>query len=62
MSGRAGRRGKDKKGVVITMMDQNTDVQKFWKMLKTQSKNDPLISQFNITYNMLMNTLMMEGM
>lgn len=31
-------------------------------MLKTQSKNDPLISQFNITYNMLINTLMMEGM
>lgn len=44
MSGRAGRRGKDKKGIVITMLDKNTDVGKFWKMLKSQSKNDPLIS------------------
>ena len=62
MSGRAGRRGKDKKGIVITMLDQNAEIQKFWAMLKNQSKNDPLISQFNISYNMLLNTLMMEGL
>ena len=61
MSGRAGRRGKDTKGIVITMLDQNSEVDKFWKMLKSQSKNDPLISQFNVTYNMLLNTLLLEG-
>ncbi len=62
MSGRAGRRGKDKKGIIITMLDPNTDIPKFWKMMKSQSKNDPLISQFNVSYNMLINTLLMEGM
>lgn len=31
-------------------------------MLTTQSKNDPLLSQFTISYNMLLNTLLMEGM
>lgn len=62
MSGRAGRRNTDKKGIVITMLDKGTDVSKFWKMLKSQSKDDPLISQFSISYNMLINTLLMEGM
>ena len=62
MSGRAGRRNTDKKGIVITMLDKGTDVSKFWKMLKAQSTNDPLISQFSISYNMLINTLLMEGM
>ena len=62
MSGRAGRIGKDPKGQVIIMLDQNTEINKFWKMLTTQSKNDPLLSQFTISYNMLLNTLLMEGM
>ncbi len=35
---------------------------KYQKLLQSQSKNDPLISQFRVSYNMLINTLVMEGM
>ena len=61
MSGRAGRRGKDKKGVVITMVDESTNMQQYGLMLNTESKNDPLISQFDISYNMLLNSFLLEG-
>ncbi len=33
MSGRAGRRGKDTSGIVITMLDPQTDVGKYQKLL-----------------------------
>ena len=62
MSGRAGRRGKDTSGIVITMLEPQTDVSKYQKLLSSQSKNDPLLSQFKVSYNMLINTLVMEGM
>ena len=61
MSGRAGRRGKDKRGVVITMVDESTDMKQYSLMLNTESKHDPLISQFDISYNMLLNSFLLEG-
>lgn len=61
MSGRAGRRGKDKRGVVITMVDESTDMKQYNLMLNSQSKHDPLISQFDISYNMLLNSFLLEG-
>lgn len=61
MSGRAGRRGKDKKGVVITMVDDSTNMKQYELMLRTESKHDPLISQFDVSYNMLLNAFMLEG-
>lgn len=62
MSGWAGRWGKDTFGIVITMLEPQSDVAKYQRLLQSQSKNDPLISQFKISYNMLINTLVMEGM
>ena len=44
MSGRAGRRGIDKKGVIITMLDEKTDLKSYITMFKTMGKYDPLIS------------------
>jgi len=58
MSGRAGRRGKDDRGVVIQMMDE--------KMEPTVCKGilygdpDPLNSSYRISYNMLLNMLRVE--
>ena len=44
MSGRAGRRGKDVKGVIITMLDQKSDLPSFWDILSQQSLKSPLVS------------------
>ncbi|KAK0401843.1 hypothetical protein QR680_016005 [Steinernema hermaphroditum] len=59
MSGRAGRRGKDDRGLVILMVDQQmgSDVAK--QVIK--GKTDPLDSQFRLTYNMVLNLLRVEG-
>ena len=60
MSGRAGRRGLDDRGVVVLMMDESmpTDVAK--SMIKGSA--DTLNSSFHIGYNMLLNTLRVEGL
>jgi superfamily II RNA helicase len=62
MAGRAGRRGTDKKGVVIIMADPKVETKKLKKLLTNQSKNDPLNSQFSVSYNMMLNSLLMEEM
>ncbi|KAK7081865.1 Exosome RNA helicase MTR4 [Halocaridina rubra] len=58
MSGRAGRRGKDDKGIVIMMVDEklNTSVVKNL----VHGKADPINSAFHLTYNMVLNLLRVE--
>ena len=58
MSGRAGRRGKDDKGIVIMMLDEkmNTSVVKNL----VQGRADPINSAFHLTYNMVLNLLRVE--
>ncbi len=58
MSGRAGRRGLDDRGSVITMVDQATDLEAVREMLRGSA--DELNSRFHLSYNMLLNCNRME--
>ena len=58
MSGRAGRRGLDDKGITILMVDEKMDQEIAKGMLKGHSL--PLISSFHLGYNMLLNATRME--
>uniref|UniRef100_A0A1I8EYN4 Superkiller viralicidic activity 2-like 2 n=1 Tax=Wuchereria bancrofti TaxID=6293 RepID=A0A1I8EYN4_WUCBA len=60
MSGRAGRRGKDDRGLVILMVDQQMG-QDVAKQIIKGGAPDPLNSQFRLTYNMVLNLLRVEG-
>jgi superfamily II RNA helicase len=54
MAGRAGRRGLDKEGFVFAMIDkQKDDINKIIKL--TQGDSEPIISQFSISPNMVLN-------
>ena len=58
MSGRAGRRGIDEKGITILMVDEKMDTEVAKSMLKGHS--DPLNSSFHLCYNMLINSMRIE--
>ena len=58
MSGRAGRRGLDKRGIVIQMLDEKMEPAVAKGILYGAS--DPLYSSFHLGYNMLLNLLRVE--
>jgi ATP-dependent RNA helicase HelY len=55
MTGRAGRRGRDRVGFVVAAPGLHQDPQKIAELLK--AKPDPLVSQFRATYSTLLNLL-----
>ncbi|CAF1465826.1 unnamed protein product [Adineta steineri] len=59
MSGRAGRRGKDERGIVVLVIDERMSPATAKEIVK--GKADPLNSAFKLTYNMVLNLLRVEG-
>ena len=55
MSGRAGRRGKDDRGVTVMMVDEKIDADICREMV--QGKASPLQSTFRLSYYSLLNLL-----
>ena len=60
MSGRAGRRGLDENGIVISMIDERLDSEACRSIV--QGMPDPLISRFRLSYNMILNLMRVETM
>merc|ERR1719205_563311 len=58
MSGRAGRRGLDERGIVILMVDDRMNPAIGKELVKGSA--DPLNSAFHLTYNMVLNLLRVE--
>ncbi|EPY21465.1 ATP-dependent RNA helicase DOB1 [Strigomonas culicis] len=58
MSGRAGRRGLDRVGVVIAMVDEAVEPDTLKQV--TSGGADVLLSSFHLTYNMVLNLLRVE--
>jgi ATP-dependent RNA helicase DOB1 len=58
MSGRAGRRNVDTRGIVIQMLDEKMEQTQIKRILK--GFGDPLQSSFHLGYNMLLNLLRVE--
>nr|CAI5851657.1 unnamed protein product [Callosobruchus analis] len=58
MSGRAGRRGLDDKGIVILMVDEKVPPAAGRNIVK--GLPDPINSAFHLTYNMVLNLLRVE--
>ena len=58
MSGRAGRRGKDDRGIVIQMLDEKMEPAVCKGIL--YGDPDPLHSSYRISYNMLLNMMRVE--
>ncbi|RUS33914.1 rRNA-processing arch domain-containing protein [Jimgerdemannia flammicorona] len=59
MSGRAGRRGLDDRGIVILMLDEKMEPAVAKNMVKGEA--DRLNSAFHLSYNMLLNLMRVEG-
>ncbi|KZT54268.1 antiviral helicase [Calocera cornea HHB12733] len=59
MSGRAGRRGLDDRGIVVMMIDEKLEPSAAKNMVKGQA--DRLDSAFHLGYNMVLNLMRVEG-
>lgn len=59
MSGRAGRRGIDARGVVILMMSERVQPELLRSIMCGSA--DPLHSAFRLSYNMVLNMMRLEG-
>jgi len=60
MSGRAGRRGLDKQGIVISIITEGLSLSQIKTMFLPCS--DTLYSAFRLTYNMILSLLRVEGL